>query len=90
MHFTDDELARTNSGKRGKPYAYCASMMLWLAAAIGFGKETTFRKAAGIAAGILESHGLESPHYSTILRRVSDPALAAVPGNGGAGSSSMR
>lgn len=70
MYVIEDELAQMNSSKVGRPYTYCNSLILWIMAIIGYGKDTTLRKAAGMAAGVLKSHGLEGPHYSTILRRI--------------------
>jgi transposase len=64
-----DELAGMNAGKPGRPYTYCRSMMVWIAMFMGYNKGLTFRKAAGAACGILRSHGIGSPHYSTIFRR---------------------
>ncbi|NLD31494.1 MAG: IS5 family transposase [Trichococcus flocculiformis] len=70
IHVIEDELREMNSKKRGRPYAYCMSMMLWLVYVVGYNRDTTFRKAAGIAEGILGSHGIEAPHYSTVFRRL--------------------
>lgn len=66
-----DELAAMNAEKPGRPYVYCMSMMLWITVFMGYNKGLTFRKAAGTACGILRSHGIASPHYSTIFRRCS-------------------
>lgn len=71
MHVIKDELERMNSGKSGRPFRYCTSMILWIIAVMGYEKDTTIRKIAGKTSGILESHGLKGPHYSTVLRRVS-------------------
>ena len=70
IHVIEDELREMNSGKRGRPYAYCMSMILWFAYVVGYNRDTTFRKAAGIAEGLLGSHGIEAPHYTTVFRRL--------------------
>jgi hypothetical protein len=82
MHLIAEELAAMNAGKPGRPYEYCTSMMLWIMAVMGFSKELTFRKTAGIASGILNSHGISGPHYSTILRRITSMASAMLETSG--------
>jgi hypothetical protein len=64
-----EELATMNGKKSGRPYGYCTSMMLWIVMFMGYSKDLTFRKAAGTAMGILGSHGIPAPHYSTVFRR---------------------
>ncbi|MDR1954800.1 MAG: IS5 family transposase [Candidatus Methanoplasma sp.] len=78
MNVIEDELGSMNEGKCGRPYIYCTSMMLWIIAIMGYNKEMTLRKAAGTACGILASHGLDGPHYSTILRRAGSIVRSAV------------
>jgi hypothetical protein len=80
MHVIKDELDEMNSGKCGRPYAYCTSMMLWIIAIMGYNKEMTLRKAAGTACGILAGHGLTGPHYTTVFRRIGSLMLPAASG----------
>lgn len=61
----EDELREMNFGKRGRPYTYCMSMILWFVYVVGYNQDTTFRKVTGIAEGIFGNHGISAPlHHS--------------------------
>lgn len=62
------ELAEMNSGKVGRPYSFCDSMIFWIMALQTLIKGT-YRTAAGLAAAILEGHGMRAPSYSRLFER---------------------
>ena len=68
MGIFDAELREMNRGKRGRPYLFCDSMILWIITLMTeFGG--TFRSAAGMAEGILSNFGYKSPSYSRLFER---------------------
>ena len=65
------ELEEMNRGKRGRPYDYCDSMILWILSIMTL-NSSTFRCTAGFVAGILKSHGLKAPSYSRLHERAAE------------------
>lgn len=65
----ESELSEMNAGKKGRPYLYCDSMMVWIMTFMSYNC-LTLRKAAGIAQGIMKTLGKTFPHYSTVCRRM--------------------
>lgn len=69
MKAAESELEEMNRGKRGRPYTYCDSMIIWIMLFMGY-QNMDYRHAAGTAAGIMDQYGLKAPCCSTIFVRI--------------------
>ena len=76
------ELAEMNSGKVGRPYSFCDSMIFWIMALQTLIRGT-YRTAAGLAAAILGDHGMEAPSYSRLFERSAEMLDRMLSENGG-------
>lgn len=75
----EEELAAMNRGKVGAPFKFTDSMIHWISLIMSY-LDLDFRKAAGLAAGFLKSHGYPFPDYSTLKKR--SDILAAAESSG--------
>lgn len=62
------ELEEMNRGKRGRPFEFPDSMVLWIMSMMAV-FDMTFRSAAGFASGLLEGYGMAAPSTSRLLER---------------------
>lgn len=75
----EEELAEMNRGKVGAPFRFTDSMIFWISLIMSY-LNLDFRKAAGIAAGFLTSHGYPFPDYSTLHKRAMGLSVTGVLG----------
>ena len=75
----EDELAAMNRNKVGAPFRFTDSMIFWISLIMSY-LDMDFRKAAGLAAGFLKSHGYPFPDYSTLKKRSDVLAATGVLG----------
>lgn len=73
------ELDEMNRGKTGRPFEYCDTMILWIMLLCGY-YDLTFRKAAGMAKGIMKPYAIKAPGRSTIQRRVEEYCMRLILG----------
>ena len=76
------ELAEMNTGKVGRPYSFCDSMIFWIISLQTLIRGT-YRTAAGLAAAILEGHGMKAPSYSRLFERSAEMLDRMLSENGG-------
>ena len=75
----EEELVEMNRGKVGPPFRYTDSMVFWISLIMSY-LNLDFRKAAGVAAGFLASHGYPFPDYTTLHKRSTELSGSGVLG----------
>ena len=75
----EEELTTMNQGKVGAPFKFTDTMIFWISLIMSY-LDLDFRKAAGLAAGFLKSHGYPFPDYSTLKKRSDILAATGVLG----------
>ncbi|MBO5519664.1 MAG: hypothetical protein J5945_05950 [Candidatus Methanomethylophilus sp.] len=64
----ESELDIMNSGKMGRPFEYCNSMIIWMMVISGY-LDTTVRKISGLSNAIFSIIGIKGPSYNRFFER---------------------